>query len=459
MSDSLEDRSSTKGSLLAVAVLALLTLADNVSTNTSSFALESEPPQTPGFWNLTTTSLILSVISDLIGQPVLMFLTYHYGHQYAVKLNILSIAIASSYSLLSLFWQIDGRAWIPAIAPVFKIIGSGSHATTFLIIIAIREKTAGSLRAALIYTTGAVIVLCQTIASSVTPFLAKQDLSIPYSLSVICCIFAGFITIVDSMAGNPAGGRDWTNNSSLRPLLSPLVANQDRLSVTPTGLITAYSNVWLNKPPMARKSLKLLGWVFLFAAIAKATRPLFTTYIQHRVGITPTGASYLWLIRTVMSLVIFSAVLPIVVILWSKNTSEEPNTINVNIAKISIFLLALGALLIGLAQSKPVLMSGLVINTLGVATDLALLAFAADIVPDEISSSFFLVIAFIESAGTLIGIAVLYPLYQRFLDTNTPLGGIPYYFCAVRIYENLSPNAVLNYSRACSPLVALLFGA
>ncbi|KAI0808811.1 hypothetical protein GGR55DRAFT_185902 [Xylaria sp. FL0064] len=252
----------------------------------------------------------------------------------------------------------------------------------------------------------------------------------PLFFSVICCIFAGLVTILYGTAGNPASDRDWINDSSVQPLLSPLAASQNAPSGTPFGLIAAYCNMWLNRLFTARKPLKLLVWVFLFAAVAKATRPLFTTYIQHRVGITPIKASYLWLTRTVMSLVIFSTLLPLAVIFWSKTMPEEPDIMNLFIAKISIFLLALGAVLIGVAQSRPVLMAGLVINTLGVATDLALLAFVADIVPDEISSSYFLAIASIDSAGTLIGISALYPLYQRFLDDNTLFGGLPYYLCA-----------------------------
>ncbi len=63
MSSIPENRYSIKGSLFAVIILALLTLADNVLTNTLPFALGPGPPQIPGFWNLTTTSLVLSVVS------------------------------------------------------------------------------------------------------------------------------------------------------------------------------------------------------------------------------------------------------------------------------------------------------------------------------------------------------------------------------------------------------------
>ncbi|KAI0521657.1 hypothetical protein F5B22DRAFT_546077 [Xylaria bambusicola] len=420
-------------SLQAVVILALLTLADNILTNALPIALGPGLPQTPGFWNLTTTALILSVVSDLIGQPILAYTAYHYNFRHAITLNILSIATAAVFSLVSSFWWTNGLAWTFAIASAFKIIGSGSHATIFLTIIGIRDKTSGSLRTCLIYTTGAVVVLSQTIAASVGPFLATQSLVLPYIFSIICCFLAAFVVNVYVTAEDLANGCEWASDACTQPLLSPPVASYDASSVIPLGMIRTYSNRWQSKPSTTRRVLKLLGLVFLLAAIAKATRPLFITYIQHRVGITPSEASSLWLIRTIMSLVTFSTFLPTVVTLWSKNPSRPTGTLNLYIAKISIVLLSLGAILIGVARTRPVLVSGLVINTLGVATDLALLSFAADAVPESIASFFFMTIASIESAGTLIGIAVLYPLYQMFLDDNTLLGGIPYYVCGVRI--------------------------
>lgn len=54
------------GGLQTVVILALLTLADNVLSNALPIALQPGSPQTPGFWNLTTTALILSVLSGEI---------------------------------------------------------------------------------------------------------------------------------------------------------------------------------------------------------------------------------------------------------------------------------------------------------------------------------------------------------------------------------------------------------
>ncbi|KAI1357220.1 hypothetical protein F5Y08DRAFT_324781 [Xylaria arbuscula] len=417
------------GGLQAVVILALLTLADNVLANALPIALGPGPPQTPGFWNLTTTSLVLSVVSDLIGQPVLALIAYQYNFSHAINLNIFSIATTAFFSLLLSLWRTDGLVWAFAIASVFKVIGSGCHATIFLTIVDIRDKTSGSLRTSLIYTTGAVTVLCQTIASSVGPSLAARELTLPYILSIVCCSLAASIANISNTTEIPVNSRDWRSDPCTRPLLSPPASNHDASSSIPMGFLRTHSDRWQEKPSRTRNVLKLLGFVFLLAAIAKATRPLFITYIQHRVGITLDGANCLWLVRTIMSLVIFSAVLPLSVILWCKGPFRLSSSLNLYVAKISIVLLASGAILIGMALTETVLIAGLVVNTLGVAMDLALLAFATDVVPDNITSFFFMAIASIESAGTLIGIAVLYPLYQMFLDDGTIIGGIPYYVC------------------------------
>ncbi|TRX91122.1 hypothetical protein FHL15_007910 [Xylaria flabelliformis] len=288
------DRYAMGNCFLLVAFLTLLALADNILANALPLALESEPPQVPGFWNLTTIALILSTVS---------------------------------------------------------------------------------------------------------------------------------VTTTYDATESQASVRACANDPSTQPLLLHETTSQDSQSATLWELGEIHYRTWNNKPSMVRKVLKSVGWIFFLAAVAKATRPLFLTYIQHRVGITPELASYLWSVRTVMSLVIFVVFLPLVVVVLTKYTPWPLNAINLYTAKISVILLTTGALLIGLARSKPVLVSG-------VTTDLALLSFTADVVTDDLANCVFMTIASLESAGTLIGILLLYPLYQLGLHDKTLFGGIPYYLCA-----------------------------
>lgn len=47
-------------------------------------------------------------------------------------------------------------------------------------------------------------------------------------------------------------------------------------------------------------------------------------------------------------------------------------------------------------------------------------------------------LASIESAGTLLGIGVLYPIYQWSIKEDLPflVGGVPYYICGVSSYSS-----------------------
>ncbi|KAI0202874.1 hypothetical protein F4808DRAFT_60979 [Astrocystis sublimbata] len=431
MPNSSEHRSSVGDCLSAVIFLSLLTLADSLIVNALPITIGPEPPQTPGFWNQGTSALIVSILSEMIGQSILLAVTYRYGSHYALKLNSLSIFIIAALSLAALSGGPEGCLWLPAITGLFRVFGGGSHATLFLTIILIRQISRGSIRAAAIYATGSFVVIQQSMASAFTPYLVGQNPALPYLISMACCIVAGVIAITSDVTQCPACGRLSTSDSTTRqPLLLHVVKSQAKHCPRLQELCQAHAKAIATSRCMARKVLKYLALVSFLAAIAKATRPLFTTYIQHRVGVTPEFATKLWYWRAAVSSGIFMPILPLTVVIFAKYTSLSPNAINLWIAKFSIIFIAKGALLIGLSLTHPQLFLGLLVNTLGVATDLALLAFAADVVPTDIASCFFLAMAQIESAGTLVGIWALYPLYQLSLDDKTLLGGAPYYVCA-----------------------------
>ncbi|RYC63532.1 hypothetical protein CHU98_g2666 [Xylaria longipes] len=342
------NRYAMENCLLAVVFLALLTLADSILTNALPVALGSVPPQVPGFWNLTTTALVLSTVSA----------AYHYGSRL-------------TSSLVSVFWRADGHAWIPVVTGIFKIIGGGSHATAFLTITLIRKCPSGSLRLQRNGEPNERSSMCKQSFSTTAPLTCSDK---PRS---------------------PLGDAMGTLQDTLQEMEYQAIYDQKSVEVTRLNI--------------------LLG----------GCRESYSAFI-HYVYSTSSRRDP----RIVMSLVIFIVVLPLVVIVLAKYTSSSPNAINLMTAEVGVILLTTGALLIGLAQTKPVLISGLVINTLGVATDLALLAFAADVVTEDLASCFFMTIASLESAGTLVGIGLLYPLYQLGLYDDTLFGGIPYYICA-----------------------------
>lgn len=128
-------------------------------------------------------------------------------------------------------------------------------------------------------------MFCQAVASLVTPMLIKHNHALPYILSIVFCLL-GYVVAIN--LANGAASENTSENQDLpttEPLL-PGTTSRGR-NVTTAAFVKEFFNKKSDTNSAQRKRMHLLSIVFFTAAIAKATRPLFTTYIQHRVGITP----------------------------------------------------------------------------------------------------------------------------------------------------------------------------
>ena len=64
--------------------------------------------------------------------------------------------------------------------------------------------------------------------------------------------------------------------------------------------------------------------------------------------------------------------------------------------------------------------------------DLSAYSFIVGFVPENLVGRYFQLVASLESFSALIGIALLYPIYQWGLAKGGCAGGSAYYICAVR---------------------------
>ncbi|KAF5266402.1 hypothetical protein FOXYS1_2753 [Fusarium oxysporum] len=170
-------------------------------------------------------------------------------------------------------------------------------------------------------------------------------------------------------------------------------------------------------------------WTGSVSVLAQALGPFFASILADHSHVLP-GADALWLLRSAMSVLIFGIILPGIALGTAPRVSY-PNNMNLRVARISVLFISAGAFMIGLSGSLRAITIALVINTLGVATDLSLLAFASCNFSSSDAGTVIMTLASIESAGTLLGIGVLYPIYQWSINEDLPFlaGGVPYYIC------------------------------
>lgn len=96
-------------------------------------------------------------------------------------------------------------------------------------------------------------------------------------LSIVCCLLAYVVGIAYVRLQNGSDSPLERNNAVTQPLLP----NLEQLLEMELAI-----NTIANYRP-----LLLVSVVFFIAAISKATRPLFTSYIQRRYGVSPTKVS------------------------------------------------------------------------------------------------------------------------------------------------------------------------
>ncbi|KAF5236318.1 hypothetical protein FANTH_11270 [Fusarium anthophilum] len=418
-------RSDTKVACLALVFLGLMTLGDSI-TDSLFPALADDAQTQSGHWNLGTAALVLKGVSDIMGQFVIGYFINTKSKHHAMNLNATSILVASLVTLLSLCYEQQWPILVAIVGPLVRGIGGGSHASAFLILAILHDQAPVQYRFASYYCTGAVSVVAQALGPFFASNLADSSHLLPGILSGTCC-FIGF-WIVDSMKSTPCE----SNNSSHGESTSLLPNHQNDVELKSLNIsVTEYLSRCFGKTSLIRTSgLIFLPQIFFLMAICKSTRPIFKAYIQHRDDVSPTEAADLWLLRSVMSVVIFGIILPGIVLRTAPRV-PYPNSINLHAARISVLFISIGAFMIGLSGSLRSITAALVTNTLGVATDLSLLAFASCSFSSSDAGTVMMTLASIESAGTLLGIGVLYPIYQWSINEDLPflVGGVPYYIC------------------------------
>ncbi|KAF4502919.1 hypothetical protein FAGAP_825 [Fusarium agapanthi] len=346
-------RSDTKFACLALAFLGLMTLGDSI-TDSLLPALADDTHSQSGRWNLGTMALVLKGVSDIIGQFVIGYLVNTRSKHHAMNLNATSILVASLVTLLSLCYEQQWPILVALVGLLVRCIGGGSHASAFLILAILRDQAPLQYRFASYYLTGAVLVAAQSFGPFFASILADSSHLLPGILSRACCLI-GF-GIVDSLKSTPCE----SNNSGHDESTSLLPHHQNGVELKSLSISgTEYLSRCFGKKSLIRtSSLLFLPQVFFLMAICKSTRPLFKAYIQHRDDVSPTEASDLWFLRSVMSVVIFGIILPGIVLRTASRVSYS-NSINLHAARISVLFISVGAFMIGLSGSLRSITAGM----------------------------------------------------------------------------------------------------
>ncbi|EXL66250.1 hypothetical protein FOPG_17570 [Fusarium oxysporum f. sp. conglutinans race 2 54008] len=226
---------------------------------------------------------------------------------------------------------------------LIKCVGGGCHGSVFLML-AILHSQKPQHYFAYHYMTGAIGVLTQSLGSLSASRLSRHSHILPGVFSGLCCLMAYsvilFLKKMDADTEEPSQDESCPLLSHQQQILRVDDAPASQMAVA--GYISRPGS---SGSPLRSQDLKFLPIVFVLMGFCKSTRPLFTTYIQHRHGVSPTEAEHLWLLRTVLSVALF-----VFAGLYTAYI-KEPDYFNHVQAKIAILFISAGALAIGLPGS------------------------------------------------------------------------------------------------------------
>ncbi|PCD21387.1 hypothetical protein AU210_016352 [Fusarium oxysporum f. sp. radicis-cucumerinum] len=411
--------------LSSLACLGLLTFADSVTDNLPP-TLANDSQMQPGSWNLRTRTIVLGRVSDMIGQFVLGYVLETRSKCFAMFINTTSILAAVILTSSSVLLCQDWSLMAATAGLLIKCGGGGSQGTAFLTL-AILHSQAPQQRFLYYYLTGAITVLFQTLGSFSASPLSKHSHILPGALSAFCCIIT--YAIILCLRQTDAHTKEPNQNES-SPLLADgqQILRNDNAPASHTPWSQYLNLLYGSNSPSRSPELRHLPIVFFLMGFCKSTRPLFTTYVQHRHGVSPAEADHLWLVRTVLSVALF-----VFIGLHTAYTKQSGN-VNLAQAKVGILFISAGALAIGLPGSYNTITIALIVNTVGVVTDLNILTFVTTLLKHDDAGPTWMFIGSIQSFGILVGTGALFPLYHWSVRDGVPFlaGGLPYYFCGVR---------------------------
>ncbi|SCO54235.1 uncharacterized protein FFNC_15412 [Fusarium fujikuroi] len=362
------ERRNWELALSSLACLGLLTFADSVTNNLPP-TLANDSQMQPGSWNLRTRTIVLGRVSDMIGQFVLGYVLETRSKCFAMFINTTSILAAVILTSSSVLLCQDWSLMAATAGQLIKCGGGGSHGTGYLTLAILHSQTPQH-RFLYYYLTGAITLLSQTLGSFAASTLSKHSHILPGALSAFCCIMT--YAIILFLRQSDTHTKDPNQDES-----SPLLADGQQISRNDNAPasyapLSEYPNSLYGSSSRSRgPELRHLPIVFFLMGFCKSTRPLFTTYIQDRHGVSPAEADHLWLVRTVLSVALF------VFIGLHTAYTKQSEKVNLALAKISILFISSGALAIGLSWSYYTITIALIVNTVGVVTDLNILTFVS----------------------------------------------------------------------------------
>jgi len=177
------------------------------------------------------------------------------------------------------------------------------------------------------------------------------------------------------------------------------------------------------------RMIVLIGSFLVFKLFVESNR-LLLQYVSKRYGWSFAKVAYIYSGRSGTSMVVLLILLPILGHYLAKKGFRAKEK-DLWMARYSILMEFIGLLIEGFAPQASMMITGMVIGTLGIGSSLVIRSIGTSLVERHHIGSLYGAISIAESAGTMIAGPLLAGLFSGGMSLGRTWIGLPYFFCAL----------------------------
>ncbi|WPH04176.1 MFS general substrate transporter [Acrodontium crateriforme] len=354
------------------------------------------------------------------------------GRKPVIMLGLFSFVLKVGWIEIVLwFWQIfDIRLmWLSSL---HGLLGGSSPVIVTISFVVLSDVTPSAERAAVFVRLGAVNFVASLVMPPVAAWLMTRNPWIPALLGLL-----GYALTVMSYIAVPETKDYRAHSSSNPPSPPPEPVPEVNSKTTQESHLRLLGSRWLvqlrNSTAFLTHDYRVLLLIFIFLGhqLIGVASQLLLLYCSKRYDITMAKSTILVTVFSGLKSGLCFFVLPYISNATMKYLHYSTMKKDLYLTRISFALVAAGWTIMGLAPNIPIMIIGMVINSLGAGAYLMIRAYIISLVPAHHVARVLTIASLTETAGSMFGGPLLSTLYERGLHLGGGWVGLPWYFIGI----------------------------
>lgn len=378
-----------------------------------SDAVQSELALVSGWLDTFNTlpSVLLSIPYGVLAD--------HWGRKPVILIGMFGFLLGDAWTRVVCFWPNIFSLRLVWLSGLGRAIGGGDQVLSCIALVMLADVVSEDERANVLFYFNAMMIASEVVAIPVSAYLMTTNPWVPYILGFFIEVAGGMLifllpetlAIVKQKMQMDCNSRQDRDHGELSTTGKSTVADivLDRIRDSKESM----RSIWRNT------NVVLVLLVFFVASISKQSTSLFLQYVSKKMHWSIARASLLITVRGVVTITNFIILMPLVSFIVTKYLHLEATRRDYRLSQQSGLLATLGFFVTAVATTPSVLITGLVMLSVGSAFAVTSRSLATSLVPQDLVGTLYSAASVMQSLGALVA----GPLFAYTFKFGMRLGG------------------------------------